>query len=217
MFLTDANQHWNSMPPSPRGNDNMAVSGQNTLSYTNNYSQMPTLSPTEANPNIAHGLDYMQQCNEQMQIPVSNICQNDQNSINESTVYIADNVANSEFIDSDNVNNASQFEEHQESASDEEKRFRDSKVLTDDKRDYSPLPSSPKQFAGTDFRKEYVKIRDRDTRKRYKIEFSRNYDRYKELHRKIEKVSQRFANLKSQLGREREGSQSYKVRKKYQQ
>ena len=78
----------------------MSASDQNGVSYTNNYSQMPTLSPTGANPNIAHGLDYMQQCNEQMQIPVSNICQNDQNSINESTVYIADNVANSEFTDS---------------------------------------------------------------------------------------------------------------------
>ena len=164
------------MPPSPRGNGSMVVSDQNNLSYTNNYSQMPTLSPTEANPNIAHGLDYMQQCNIEMQLPVSNVCQNDKNTIDESTDYIADAVPNSEFINSDNVNNANQLQEHPESLNDEDQIFRDSKIMTADKRNYSPLPSSPKQFVGTDFRKEYIQIRDRDTRRKYKIEFSRNYD-----------------------------------------
>jgi len=202
------------MPLSPGGNGNMVVSDQNNLSYTNNYSQMPTLSPTEANPNIAHGLDYIQQCNIEMQLPVSTGCQNDKNSIDENTDYIADTVPNSEFINSDNVINANQFQEHQESVN-EEQIFRDSKVMTADKRNYSPMPSSPKHFVGTDFRKEYIQIRDRDTRRKYKIEFSRNYDRYRELHCKIEKVSKRFADLESQLRREREGSQSFKVGRKY--
>jgi RNA polymerase II elongation factor ELL len=219
--LPDTNQHWNSMPPSPKGSDNMLVSDQHNLSYTNNYSQMPTLSPTVANPNIAHGLDYMQQCNVEMQLPMGDVCQNDKNPINESTVFIADTVANSEFIDSENINNVSQFEENQESVNDGEQIFRDSEIMTADKRDYSPLPSSPKQFVGTDFRKEYIQIRNRDTRRRYKIEFSRNYDRYRELHCKIEKVSKRFSDLESQLRREREGSQSFKrmaekVQKEYQ-
>ena len=47
--------------------------------------------------------------------------------------------------------------------------------------------------------------------KKYKLEFSRNYDRYRELHCKIEKVSKRFANLEMQLRGEPEGSESYKV------
>ena len=103
---------------------------------------MPTLSPTEANPNIAHGLDDYMQHNVEMQLPVSNVCQNDKNPIDESTGYIPDTVPNSEFITYDNVNNANQFQEHQESVKDEEQIFRDSKVMTADKRNYSPLPSN---------------------------------------------------------------------------
>ena len=74
------------------------------------------------------------------------------------------------------------------------------------------LPSSPTAFVRTDFTKEYTRIPDRETRKRYKEEFCRNYDRYRHLHCKIEKVSKRFADLESQLKGKTEGTDSYKVR-----
>jgi len=209
--VSDPNQHWNSLSPSPGGNDNIIVSDQNDMSYTNNYSQMSTLSSTEANSHIADDLDYMQkQCNIEMQLPMSNNCQNDRNVINESTVYTADTVDNSEFVHSNNDDNAKQFEEHLESPNEDEQSLQDANIMLHKKREYSPLPSSPRQFVGTDFRKEYIQIRDRDTRKRYKVEFGRNYDRYRELHCKIEKVSRRFADLELQLRRKPEGSDSYK-------
>ena len=179
------------MSPSPRGNDIM-VSDQDDISY--NYIQMPNHSPTEAESNVAHGLEYVQQ-------PM--------NDINETTVYRPETVADSEFMDSnDNANPLGQ----QESTQDNHQAPQLGSIMPHENRDYSPLPSSPRQFVGSDFRKEFTKIRDRDTRKKYKVEFGRNYDRYRELHCKIEKVSKRFATLESQLRREPEGSESFKVR-----
>ena len=101
--------------------------------------------------------------------------------------------------DASNIN-ANHFEE---SLQDEEKIH--------DETQYNSLVLSPKEFVRTDFRKEYTPIRNRVTRKLYKEEFSKNYERYRELHNKIEKVSKRFAELESQLKREQEGSTSFKV------
>ena len=189
----------------------MVVSNQHDMSYTNNHSQMPTLSSTKATPHIAHSLDYMQKpCNIETQLPMTNNCQNDKNVLNDSTVYTAGTAANSEFVHSNN-DNANQFEKHTENANEEEQNIQDANVMPYNKREYSPLPSSPRQFIGADFRKEYTQIHDRDTRKRYKLEFGKNYNRYRELHCKIEKVSRRFADLELQLRRKPEGSESYKV------
>jgi RNA polymerase II elongation factor ELL len=148
---------------------------------------------------------------------VTDVCEN-MNNINETTVYRPDTVADSGFMDSnDNANPL----EHHESTQDNNQAPQPGSIMPHENRDYSPLPSSPRQFIGSDFRKEFIKIRDRDTRKRYKVEFGRNYDRYRELHCKIEKVSKRFATLESQLRREPEGSESFKrmaakVQKEYQ-
>ena len=187
------------MSPSPRGND--VISDQDNISY--NFNQMPNHSPNEADRNVAHGLDYEQQPTEDLQSPM-NACQND-----EIPAYNANAVAGSEFMDSnDNANTM----EDQESTHVNNQASQPGCIMPHENRDYNnQLPSSPRQFIGSDFRKEYIKIRDRDTRKRYKVEFGRNYDRYRELHCKIEKVSKRFATLESQLRREPEGSESFKV------
>ena len=179
------------MSPSPRGN----MSDQDNMSY--NFSQMPNHSPNEAEPNATSGLEYVQQS------PV-NVCQN-----NEIAEYGTDTVADSEFMDSnDNANTM----EHQECTYDNSPESHPGTIMPHENRDYNKkLNSSPRQFVGSDFRKEYIKIRDRDTRKRYKVEFGRNYDRYRELHCKIEQVSKRFATLESELRREPEGSESFKV------
>ena len=190
-MILENNHHWNSMSPSPRGN----MSDQDNMSY--NFSQMPNHSPNEADPNATSGLEYVQQS------PV-NVCQN-----NEIAEYGTDTVADSEFMDSnDNANTM----EHQECTYDNSPESRPGTIMPHENRDYNKkLNSSPRQFVGSDFRKEYIKIRDRDTRKRYKVEFGRNYDRYRELHCKIEQVSKRFATLESELRREPEGSESFKV------
>ena len=192
------------MSPSPRTNDIM-VSDQENMSY--NFIQMPNHSPTEAESNVADGLEYGEQPEVDFQSR-ADVCQN-MNNLNETTVYRPDTVADSGFMDSnDNANPL----EHHESTQDNNQAPQPGSIMPHENRDYSPLPSSPRQFIGSDFRKEFIKIRDRDTRKRYKVEFGRNYDRYRELHCKIEKVSKRFATLESQLRREPEGSESFKVR-----
>ena len=190
----------------------MSTSDQNGVSYTNNFSQMPTLSPTGANPNIAQNFEYVQQqCNVGSQSVIRNAFTNDKNSANRNTAFISDTDANTRSMELNNDDNASQLQCNSEISTDGDQNVNHSSQLRLEKKDYSPLRSAPKKFVGTDFRKEYVKIRDRDTRKKYKLEFSRNYDRYRELHCKIEKVSKRFANLEMQLRGEPEGSESYKV------
>ena len=206
------NQHWNYLSSSPVGNENASASDQNGVSYTNNYSQMPTLSATGANPNIAQNFEYLQQqCNLGSQSVIRNAFTNDKNSANRNTAFISDTDANTRSMELNNDDNASQLQCNSEISADGDQNVNHSSQLRLEKKDYSPLRSAPKKFVGTDFRKEYVKIRDRDTRKKYKLEFSRNYDRYRELHCKIEKVSKRFANLEMQLRGEPEGSESYKV------
>ena len=206
------NQHWNYLSSSPVGNENVSTTDQNGVSYTNNYSQMPTLSPTGANPNIAQNFEYVQQqCNVGSQSVIRNAFTNDKNSANRNTAFISDTDAKTRSMELNNDDNASQLQCNSEISTDGDQNVNHSSQLRLEKKDYSPLRSAPKKFVGTDFRKEYVKIRDRDTRKKYKLEFSRNYDRYRELHCKIEKVSKRFANLEMQLRGEPEGSESYKV------
>ena len=200
-MVTDNNHHWNSMSPSPRENE---MSYQDQMSY--NFSQMPNHSLNEAGSNAAHVLEYVQQPTEDLRSPV-NVCPNDQ-----IAVYDTDTVADSEFVDSnDNAN----IMEDQETTHDNSQEPHPNTIMPHENRDYNRLTSSPRQFVGSNFRKEYVKIRDRETRKKYKVEFGRNYDRYRELHCKIEKVSKRFATLESQLRREREGSESFKVHDLY--
>ncbi|CAB4068452.1 RASA1 [Lepeophtheirus salmonis] len=50
-----------------------------------------------------------------------------------------------------------------------------------------------------DFITSFTKIKDKTQRANYKVEFNKNYIRYRELHSQLEKVSKRFAQSEEQL------------------
>eukprot|EP00096_Caligus_rogercresseyi_P009512 TRINITY_DN323_c0_g2_i1.p1 TRINITY_DN323_c0_g2~~TRINITY_DN323_c0_g2_i1.p1 ORF type:complete len:637 (-),score=225.37 TRINITY_DN323_c0_g2_i1:2368-4278(-) len=50
-----------------------------------------------------------------------------------------------------------------------------------------------------DFLSAFTKIKNKDQRAYYKVEFNNNYIRYRELHSQLEKVSKRFAQSEEQL------------------
>ena len=173
---------------------------------------MRTFSPTQNGRHLADGLDSVQKgCSVEMQSSMNNVWQNDRNALNDCTVYANDMVAKPKSVSFSNNENASEFIEYHQKLNKNDQSIEDTPKMPQKTRDYASLTSLPDTFVATDFKKEYTQIRNRETRKKYKLEFSRNYDRYRELHCKIEKVSKRFSGLESQLKREPEGSESFKV------
>ena len=196
------------MSPSPRRNDALVFQDPSSLAFPNNYRHSGALSPV-ANVTLAQGAQ--QQRNMTMQPLIKDdACQSSRNTINSNKLYNCDVVDAPEAVNDASNINANHFEEHPEGLREKSQSLQDVERINDETQ-YNSLALSQKEFVRTDFRKEYTPIRNRVTRKLYKEEFSKNYDRYRELHNKIEKVSKRFAELESKLKREQEGSTSFKV------
>ena len=185
IVFVDLHPNWNGMSPSPRRNDALV------------FQDPSTFAQQQRNMTIQPLIKY-------------DACQSSRNSINSNKLYNFDVVDAPEAVNDASNINANQFEEHPEGLRGKYQSLQDEQRIHD-KTQYDSLALPPTEFVRTDFRKEYTPIRNRVTRKLYKEEFSKNYDRYRELHNKIEKVSKRFAELESQLKREQEGSTSFKV------
>merc|ERR1712096_384705 len=121
------------MSPSPRRNDVNILPDQNNLSFTNNYSQIRTLNPTEVIPGIAHDIGYMQeQCTMEMQAAsIENDCQTDQNIMNNCPDYDADMDTNNELVNSSNHTNAKQIVEHHDGLNEEDQSLQDTHSIRD--------------------------------------------------------------------------------------
>lgn len=70
-----------------------------------------------------------------------------------------------------------------------------------------PLASSSLLFD----RAEYPEITDRSTRQRYKRDYAKDYQEYRELHQTLEDVARRFATLEESLRSTEEGSDEHSV------
>ena len=57
----------------------------------------------------------------------------------------------------------------------------------------------------------YTPIENAEQRVRYKLEFNTYYNKYRELHKVLDQVSKKFANLESKLKEAQKGSQEFKV------
>jgi len=61
-----------------------------------------------------------------------------------------------------------------------------------------------------DFLVAYTPIENAEQRVRYKLEFNTYYNKYRELHKVLDQVSKKFANLESKLKEAQKGSQEFK-------
>ena len=75
----------------------------------------------------------------------------------------------------------------------------------------SSSSSSNSRFSRSDYLAKFVKITNNQQRRDYKMEFNKDYQRYMDLHGKVEQVSQRFSNLQKKLSQTPKTSPDYKV------
>ena len=72
---------------------------------------------------------------------------------------------------------------------------------------------TPMTAAYPDFTHQYRRIVTGEQRSRYKEDFNSQYNEYRDLHKAIVKVSQRFAQLEEELRQESEGTNAWQVKK----
>ncbi|XP_017782477.1 PREDICTED: RNA polymerase II elongation factor Ell [Nicrophorus vespilloides] len=82
------------------------------------------------------------------------------------------------------------------------------RVSPDSQSDRIALPPQTDEFP--DYVKEYTIIKDIEQRRRYKTDFNKHYEEYKELHGVVEKVSNRFTQLEGRLKTEDTSTEQYK-------
>ena len=70
---------------------------------------------------------------------------------------------------------------------------------------------APSRFSTDDFLTKFTRIGSNDQRRVYKSEFNKDYNRYMVLHKQVDRVSQRFADLKRQLRNTPESSPDHDV------
>ena len=81
----------------------------------------------------------------------------------------------------------------------------------------SDLPSSANgglnsQSDLDEYTLHYQRIVSGEQRSRYKEDFNAQYNEYRDLHKAIDKVSKRFAQLEEELRQQHEGTVAYKVK-----
>lgn len=64
-----------------------------------------------------------------------------------------------------------------------------------------------------EYTNQYQRIVSGEQRSRYKEDFNAQYNEYRDLHKAIDKVSKRFAQLEEELRQQHEGTTAYKVMK----
>lgn len=64
-----------------------------------------------------------------------------------------------------------------------------------------------------EYTNQYQRIVSGEQRSRYKEDFNAQYNEYRDLHKAIDKVSKRFAQLEEELRQQHEGTTAYKVKR----
>lgn len=75
----------------------------------------------------------------------------------------------------------------------------------------SPAAAPTRTPEQADYVVQFTKITNKDQRTRYKAEFNNNYNKYRVLHTKLDRVSKRFADLEARLKQEPKGSEAHQV------
>lgn len=84
--------------------------------------------------------------------------------------------------------------------------------LSENDKNVSPaLKQSPSVTEYPNYIREYTTIQTLEQRRRYKEEFNADYAEYRNLHSKVDEVSQKFAQLEKRLQREEKGSDGWKI------
>ena len=64
----------------------------------------------------------------------------------------------------------------------------------------------------SEYTHQYQRIVSSEQRSRYKEDFNSQYNEYRDLHKAIDKVSKRFAQLEDELRRQHEGTSAWQVK-----
>nr|XP_033323769.1 RNA polymerase II elongation factor Ell isoform X1 [Megalopta genalis] len=79
------------------------------------------------------------------------------------------------------------------------------------------LPESPKPLEYPDYLTSYTTISSEEQRRRYKDEFTADYEEYRKLHTQVAKVSERFTQLEERLKQEQRNGNMYEYQEIKQQ
>ena len=97
------------------------------------------------------------------------------------------------------------------STDDDHMDLNDIGIGTNNSSSKSTSSSNSPRFSKSDYVSKFVKITNMQQRREYKTEFNKDYQRYMDLHGKVEQVSQRFSNLQKKLSQTPKTSPDYKV------
>jgi len=96
------------------------------------------------------------------------------------------------------------------STDDDHMDLNDIGIGTNNSSSKSTSSSNSPRFSKSDYVSKFVKITNMQQRREYKTEFNKDYQRYMDLHGKVEQVSQRFSNLQKKLSQTPKTSPDYK-------